>query len=234
DYLKPLNKKAGRRVANSKLLTKKYLTREGLPTPKLLAVFRAPKEVEEFDWFSLPDNFVLKPASGLGGEGVLVVKKKARFAGEWYLMDDSIITVSDLKLRALDILAGRHSLHNLPDHAMIEERIKIAKVFRKYAYQGTPDIRVVVFNKVPVMAMLRLPMAGSRGRANLHQGAIGVGVDIATGITTHGVHKGKYIRRIPGTKRKVNGLKLPHWNQILTLAVKAQEAVPSLGFMGVD
>ncbi|MCJ7792534.1 MAG: ATP-grasp domain-containing protein [Candidatus Marinimicrobia bacterium] len=234
DYLKPLNKKKGRLIANSKLLTKKYLTKAGLPTPQLLAVFRTPREVEEFNWLSLPDNFVLKPASGLGGEGVIIIKKRAKYAGEWHLMDDSIINTADLKQRVLDILAGRHSLHNLPDRAMIEERIKIAKVFRKYAFQGTPDIRVIVFNKVPVMAMLRLPTAQSKGKANLHQGAVGVGVDIATGITTDGIHKGNFIRYIPGTKRKVNGLKLPHWHKILTLAVKAQEAVPSLGFMGVD
>jgi len=234
DYLKPLNKKKGRRIANSKLLTKKYLIKAGLPTPELLAVFKTAKDIEEFDWLSLPDNFVLKPASGMGGGGVIIIKKKAKWAGEWYLMDDSIITIADLRFWVLDIMAGRYSLHNLPDWAMVEERIKIAEVFRKYAYQGTPDIRVIVFNKIPVMAMLRLPTAQSKGRANLHQGAIGVGIDIATGITTHGICQGRSLKYIPGTKRKVNGLKLPHWNKILTLAVMAQEAVPSLGFVGVD
>lgn len=234
DYLKPLNKKKGRRIANSKLLTKKYLKKAGLPTPELLAVFKTPKDIKEFDWLSLPDNFVLKPASGMGGGGVIIIKKKAKWAGEWYLMDDSITTIADLRLWVLDIMAGRYSLHNLPDWAMVEERIKIAEVFRKYAYQGTPDIRVIVFNKIPVMAMLRLPTAQSKGRANLHQGAIGVGIDIATGITTHGICQGRSLKYIPGTKRKVNGLKLPHWNKILTLAVMAQEAVPSLGFVGVD
>lgn len=233
-YLKPLNTKKGRRIADSKLLTKKYLAKAGLPTPSLLAVFKTPREVAEFDWLSLPDNFVLKPVTGYGGGGIIIVKKKAKWAGEWYLMDDSIINVSDLRLRTLDILAGQYSLHDLPDYAMIEERIKIAKVFRKYAYQGTPDIRVIVFNKVPVMAMLRLPTAQSKGKANLHQGAIGVGVDIATGITTYGICQGRFVKYIPGTKRKVNGLKLPKWNTILTLAVKAQEVVAQLGYVGVD
>lgn len=228
------NKTKGRQIADSKLLTKKVLTKHHLPTPKLLAAFKNPQEVIDFDWLSLPDNFVLKPASGYGGEGIIVVKKKAKFAGEWRLMDDSIINMTDLRHQVLDILEGEYSLHDTPDQAMIEERIKIAKVFRKYAYQGTPDIRVIVFNKVPVMAMLRLPMAESKGKANLHQGAIGAGVDLATGITTHGVYKGKVIKYIPGTKRKINGLKLPHWNTILTLAVKAQEVIPELGYMGVD
>ena len=233
-YLKPLNTKKGRQAADSKLLTKKYLRRAGLPNPKRLAVLKTPGEVMDFDWLSLPDNFVLKPVSGYAGGGIIIIKRKAKFAGEWRLMDDSIINISDLRLRSLDILAGQYSLHNLPDKAMIEERIKISKVFRKYAYQGTPDVRVVVYNKVPVMAMLRLPTAESKGKGNLHQGAIGVGIDIATGITTYGIVQGNFIKYIPGTKRKINGLKMPHWNTILTLAVKAQEAVPSLGFVGVD
>ena len=233
-YLKPLNTSRGRRVATSKILTKKYLRRAGIPVPKLIRVLKTPSQVMNFAWASLPDSFVLKPASGYAGEGIILVKKKAKFAGEWRQMDDSIINVSDLRHRALDIMAGQYSLHNLPDQAMVEERIKIAGVYRKYAFQGTPDIRVIVFNKVPVMAMLRLPTAQSKGKGNLHQGAIGVGVDIATGITTRAVHQSKFIKFIPDTKRKVNGLKIPKWKTILTLASQAQEAVSSLGFMGVD
>lgn len=246
EYLKPFNRGRGRRVADSKLLTKKYLKRAGLPVPQMVKVFRTAEEVVNFAWAGLPESFVLKPVSGYAGEGIIIVKKRAKYAGEWRQMDDAIVTVGDLKLRAIDILAGQYSLHNLPDAVMIEERIKISKVFRKYAFQGTPDIRVIVFNKVPVMAMLRLPTAQSRGRANLHQGAIGVGVDVGTGVTTNAVYQGarfwqifpeltsNYIKYLPGTKRKVNGLVIPRWKTILTLAVKAQEAIPDLGFMGVD
>jgi len=229
-----LNKKFGRRIADSKLLTKKILGKYGLPTPKLYAVFTNPGEVFDFPWETLPDNFVLKPSSGFGGEGIVIVKKKAKWAGEWYLMDGSIINIGELRLRSLDILAGQYSLHNLPDKAFVEERIKIAKIFRKYAFQGTPDVRVIVFNKVPVMAMLRLPTASSAGKANLHQGAIGVGIDLATGITTGGVVNGQWIKYIPGTKIKVNGLKLPFWDNILTLAITTQEVIPKLGYLGVD
>ena len=116
----------------------------------------------------------------------------------------------------------------------VEERIKIHKIFRKYAFQGTPDVRVIVFNKVPIMAMLRLPTKESHGKANLHQGAVGVGIDMATGITTYGVVHSQPIRYLPGTKRKLNGIKIPFWNEILRLSVRIQEVIPSLGFLGVD
>lgn len=231
-----LNKMSGRKIADSKLLTKKRLTKAGLPTPKLLAVFKNSRELAQFDWLKLQENFVIKPVSGFGGGGIIVVRKRAKLAGEWFLMDNSKVNIGDLRFHALDILSGQYSLHDLPDFVMIEERIKIAKVFRNYAYQGTPDIRVIVYNKVPVMAMLRLPTVQSNGKANLHQGALGVGIDLATGITTYAYSQlaGKFIKNIPDSNRKINGIRLPYWNEILTLAVKTQEAIPSLGYMGVD
>ncbi len=229
-----LNKKEGRKIANSKLLTKRVLKRHNLLSPAVLAVFRTAKKINNFAWETLPDNFVLKPSKGSGGEGVVIVKKKAKWAGEWYLMDGSIINTQDLKFHALEILSGRFRLYNVPGVAFVEERIKIQKIFSRYVYHGTPDIRVLVFNKVPVAAMLRLPSKESKGKSNLHQGAIGAGIDLATGITTFGIVNGLFVKYIPETKRKINGLKVPHWDRILKLAVKAQEVVPSLGFLGVD
>ncbi len=229
-----LNKKEGRKIADSKLLTKKLLKKNHLPTPSLLAIFRTPRQIMDFPWETLPENFVLKPSKGFGGQGVVIIKRKAKWAGEWYLMDGRLITTQELRFHALEILSGRFSLHNSLDTAFIEERIKIQKIFAKYVWHGVPDVRVVVFNKVPVAAMLRLPTKESQGKSNLHQGAIGVGIDLATGITTYGILDGRFVKFIPGTKRKINGLKLTHWDKILTLAVKAQEAVPELGYFGVD
>jgi alpha-L-glutamate ligase-like protein len=228
------NKKEGRKIADSKLLTKRLLRKNHLPTPAVLAIFRTPREIMDFSWETLPDNFVLKPSKGFGGQGVMMIKRKAKWAGEWYLMDGRLVTIQDLRFHALEILSGRFSLHNGSDVAFIEERIKIQKIFAKYVWHGAPDIRVVVFNKVPVAAMLRLPTRESQGKSNLHQGAIGVGLDLATGITTHGVLDGRFIKFIPETKRKINGLKIPNWSKILSLAVRVQEAIPTLGYLGVD
>jgi len=228
------NKKEGRRIADSKLLTKRILRKNHLATPAILAIFRTSRDIMNFPWETLPNNFVLKPSKGFGGQGVVIVKKKAKWAGEWHLMDGSLITTRDLRFHALEILSGRFSLHNGSDIAFIEERIKIQKIFAKYVWHGVPDIRIVVFNKIPVVAMLRLPTRESQGKSNLHQGAIGVGVGLATGISTYGILNGRFIKFIPETKRKINGLKIPQWDNILTLAVRAQEAVPMLGYFGVD
>ena len=232
-YLR-FNKKRGRRLADSKLRTKSFLVKYGLPTPNLFAAFKESRDITNFVWEDLQGNFVLKPSEGYGGEGIVVVKKKDKWAGEWQLMDGRIVDTGFFRMHALDILAGKYSIHGTRDRAFVEERIKIHNVFRKHAFQGTPDVRVIVFNQVPVMAMLRLPTKESHGKANLHQGALGAGIDIATGITTYGVVYNEPIRNLPGTKRKLNGIKIPFWNNILELSVRIQKTLPFLGFLAVD
>src|SRR3972149_9281599 len=174
----------GRKICDSKLQTAKVLKAVGLPHPEIYKKFRKPQDTPSFDFASLPSSFALKPSRGLGGEGIVIVKRRVKDGAGWITTQRQRITEDDLKLHILDILEGAYSMGNTPDVAFIQEFVGRHKAFRKYAYRGTPDIRIIVFNKVPVMAMLRLPTKESGGRANLHQGAIGVGIDIATGITT--------------------------------------------------
>jgi len=241
-YSYQYNTKQGKKIADSKIQTARILKVAEIPHPAIYKKFRSSSEVEEFDWNSLPDAFALKPSRGLGGEGIIVVKKRLAprspeqsRMGEvgWLTTQRQKVTIADLKLHTQDILEGAYSMGNVPDVAFIQEYVGRHKAFRKYAYRGTPDLRVIVFNKVPVMAMLRLPTKESHGRANLHQGAIGVGVDIATGITTKAIWNNKQIVYKPGTERKLRGIKIPGWSHILEMAVKAQIA-SGLGYLGVD
>lgn len=232
------NSSRGRSVANSKTWTKEMLRKAGIPVPRLIAVLKKDYEVNEFDWQSLETNFVVKPASGSGGMGVWVVKKGGKFAGEWFLADGNKIDVSDLRFHALDILQGRYSLGNFTDRVLIEERIKIHPKFLRFTRTGTPDIRVIVYNKIPVMAMMRIPTEESKGKANLHQGALGLGLDMATGISTFGVHHDQVVKKIYDLKRKkwikINGIKVPEWKRILQTSVESGLAVEGLNFFGAD
>ncbi len=233
------NKVGARSLADSKYRTKRVLARAGVGVPKLIKRFKREEEVDRFAWEGLEGNFVIKPVSGYGGKGILIVRKRAKWAGEWHLMDGSIIRMVDIKRRCGEILSGRFNSHGMRDSVLVEERIKIHPMFLSLTRSGTPDVRVIVYNKVPVMAMLRIPTVKSGSKANLQQGAIGLGIDLATGITTFGIEgKGEGIKRIYDykrkKKRKVNGIKIPFWRQILETAVKCQMAVPGLEFLGVD
>jgi len=235
DYVRPLNRKRGREFADNKLLAKHLLRKNSLPVPDLIARIRTHAELETFDWDSLPGSFALKPNRGFGGEGILIVYGRKRDRNDaWVKASGSIVTIDDLKTHIRNILDGSFSLTNTPDIAFFEERLKLLKLFKPYAYRGIPDIRVIVFNRVPVMAMLRLPTKESDGKANLQQGAIGTGIDLATGTTTSAVvGKSHIIEYIPRTRLALSGIRIPYWNEILRIAVESQ-VVSGLGFLGAD
>jgi len=234
-YIRPNNLRRARRLADDKLFSKKVLKHAGLPVPSLIAKIKSREELDNFDWQLLTESFVLKPNRGFGGEGILIVYgKKKILENIWIKADGSLVTIEDIKTHVSNILDGSFSLAGVPDIAFFEERLKLLKLFKPCAYKGIPDIRIIVYNKVPVMAMLRLPTRDSDGKANLQQGAIGVGIDMATGVTTTAVFgKGRAIEYAPGTRLLLSGIKIPHWKDILTLAVRAQE-ISKLGFLGAD
>lgn len=235
DYIRPYNLLGPKKMADDKLLCKRILKKNEIAVSGLITKIRSLEELENFDWSVLPDSFALKPNRGFGGEGIVVVygRKKGR-EDVWIKADKSMLTTEDLKSHIRNILDGSFSLSNTPDIAFFEERLRLLKLFKPYVYKGIPDIRVIVFNKIPIMAMLRLPTKESGGKANLHQGAIGVGIDLASGVTTTAVWgRNKIIEYIPGTRLLISGIKIPYWADILTLAVRAQE-ISGLGFLGAD
>jgi len=240
-YIRPYNSGRAIRLADNKLLTKKILQRARLPVSKVFAVIKTQHDLLKFNWQNLPPSFTLKPNRGLGGKGILIVysKKDSQSPDNnsdqsiWIKADRSLITVPDIQNHILNILEGTFAINNLSDTAFFEERIKIIKLLKPYSFRGIPDIRVIVYNNVPVMAELRLPTEESGGRANLHMGGIGVGIDLGRGITTSAIQHDRLIDYVPKTRLALSGIKLPLWRTILEMAVTAQQA-SKLGFAGID
>jgi alpha-L-glutamate ligase-like protein len=233
-YLRPSNSPRAIRLADNKLLAKETLKKAGLPVLQTYAVIRRRSELKNLDWNNLPPAFALKPNRGLGGEGILVVygkKKKSPFP--WIKADGGEIYIQDLQNHIISILEGSFSLSGLPDVAFFEERTKLLKLLKPYSYKGIPDIRVVVYNSVPIMAEMRLPTKESGGKANLHLGGVGVGIDLGTGVTTTAIHRDRLIEHMPGTRLPLRGIQIPEWKEILKLAVYTQET-SKIGFLGVD
>ncbi|MCZ2845780.1 MAG: RimK/LysX family protein [Candidatus Bathyarchaeota archaeon] len=224
-----------RRILDSKLLTKKILQESSLPVLKTLNVIKTRRELFNFGWEDLPSAFALKPNRGLGGEGIIVVygKKRGVPGLTWIRATSSFITRGEIEAHILDILDGNFSMFSLPDVAFFEERAKIIKEFKPYSFKGIPDIRIITYQRVPVMVMLRLPTKESGGRANLHSGGIGVGIDLATGITTNAIFNRKLIDYYPGTRYLLRGIKVPYFKQILNLAIQTQKVLRA-NFLGID
>lgn len=237
-YIRQFNSKSAKKIADNKLLTKKILAKHEIPTPKLIGYIKNFEQFDKFDWDSLPNSFVIKPVRGLEGAGIEIFYNKDK-NGHWIKADGSKFSIDNLKSLCIEILEGKFTPFADPDFVMFEERVKAHKSFKYYTYKGTPDVRIIVFNKIPIMAYLRIPTKESSGKANLAQGAIGAGIDISNGRTTSAVlgkssgGRGKIITTVPGTKLSLSGLKIPFWESMLESSVKAQE-ITGLGFLAVD
>lgn len=244
EYIRPYNSPSAKRIADNKILTKKVLAKEGIKTPEVYKLIRSKAQLRFLDWDSLPRSFVIKPNQGTGGNGILVFYGKKKGENAWIRPNGTVMSKNDIILHLENILDGRFSMGNKKDIVIIEERVKTDPFLKQYSYKGVPDIRVICFNSVPIMAMIRIPTRRSNGTANLHSGAICVGIDIATGITTYAMQMSPsallsdtYENIDTTTDLKENkplrGIHIPGWDNILKIALRCQK-VSKLGYIGVD
>jgi alpha-L-glutamate ligase-like protein len=176
-------------------------------------------------------DFVLKPNRGSAGRGVLVLV--GRDGNSYRRHNGGLVRLEQVRQHLSDILSGMYSLGGRPDEAIVQQRVRLHPDFAAVAYQGIPDIRVILYRNEPAMAMLRLPTKASNGRANLHQGGIGTGIDLASGFTHHAVQRNRMIECHPDTGMPVIGLRVPYWTRVLEMARRVGETV-GLGYLGVD
>ena len=236
-YVKKYNLPSARKIADNKLLTKKVLKEIEVPTTRVLHIIRNNTQLGNLDIATLPPSFVVKPGSGVAGQGIEIMYNRDK-QGNFINAQGQKISAEALKTLMSNILEGAYSLNYSPDKVLIEERVQPHHKLRPYSYKGVPDIRVIVFKKVPVMAMIRWPTKDSAGRANFSQGAAGSGIDLATGITTHTIKETKEGRIIDlefveNTRIRYSGFKVPYWDKILNYAVNSAKAT-GLGFCGID
>jgi alpha-L-glutamate ligase-like protein len=232
DYIAKYNSRRYHPLVDDKLKTKKLAENAGLAVPRLYGTVQIEHEIPDLvKELERIGDFVVKPAHGSGGEGILVVVSKSSHG--FCKSSGQIISEQALVHHISNVLSGMYSLGGLPDSALIEQRVEFDPVFSDISYQGVPDIRTIVLKGVPVMAMLRLPTNQSDGKANLHQGAIGVGIDLKTGKTMNGVMQEHTVTHHPDTGHVITGLTIPNWELILELTAKCYDLI-GLGYIGVD
>jgi alpha-L-glutamate ligase-like protein len=217
-------------LVDDKLATKRMCQEAGIPVPRLLAVAEVHAQAKRL----LPQlagetAFVLKPARGAMGNGILVIDvRDGRM-----MRGRRVISAEDFVYHAAGIISGLYSLAGHADAAMVEEKLVTHPEIAPLAEDGVPDLRVIVYRGIPVLGMMRLPTRSSGGRANLHQGALGVGVDLELGVTTHAMFRGATIAKHPDNQRALVGIPIPSFDQVLTTAVSAASHT-GLGYVGVD
>lgn len=232
NYLFPSNPRRLYKLADNKLETKAIAERVGVAVPETYGVIQFQNEVKQLEAILAGrEAFAIKPAGGSGGDGIVVITS---ITEEGYRKaSGKLLTLEDLQYHLNNILSGMFSLSGNSDAVIIEYAVQFDPVFADVAYEGVPDVRVIVYRGVPVMAMLRLPTRRSDGKANLHKGGVGVGIDMATGETTLGIQHNRYITKHPETDKPLQNIAIPHWDAILTMSAKLGDET-EFGYLGID
>ncbi len=231
-YVNANNQRKLLKRVDDKLETKTLAAAAGIPAPELFGVVRDARDMRRIEEFMAhPEGCAVKPALGSQGKGILVVAGPIK--NGWRLMNGKRICRDAMRFHVNNILSGMYSLSGQPDKALIESRVQFDDAFDKISFKGVPDIRIIVVKGVPAAAMVRLPTSDSDGKANLHRGGVGVGLDIATGVTQRGMQFGARVDVHPDTAESLAGLVVPHWDRMLEMAAQSYD-VTGLGYIGVD
>jgi alpha-L-glutamate ligase-like protein len=231
-YVLPGNPREFYPRVDHKLRTKQICQEHGIPVPETFAVLDRNGDVRRLaEIVEGHHEFVIKPARGSEGRGIVVIVEHD--GRQFTTSSGQRTTAANLEYHLSTILSGLYSLAGLPDQALIEQRIVPHPAFEKIAVGGTPDLRVILYRGVPVMAMTRLPTRGSRGRANLHQGAVAAAVSLTSGRTFGGVCNDAAVSAHPDTGASIAGVEIPCWKPLLTAAMKLAEVL-ELAYVGVD
>ena len=232
DYVLRYNPRHLYPLVDDKLKTKRLALKAGIAVPPLYELIETEHHIIKLEELLQPySDFVIKPARGAGGDGIIVITDKV--FGRYRQINGKLVTSQELSYHLSCLLSGAYSLGGHPDYAIIERRVIVDPVFAEVSYEGVPDIRIITLLGYPAMAMVRLPTRLSGGKANLHQGAIGIGVNLATGVTLGGVAHNDTIDYHPDTLKSIVDLQVPYWDKILEIAASCYE-LTGLGYLGVD
>ncbi|MCX7116869.1 MAG: alpha-L-glutamate ligase-like protein [Legionellales bacterium] len=198
DYVLRYNRRLLYPLVDDKLKTKRLALQAGIAVPPLYELIDSEHQIRKLEEILAPySDFVIKPARGAGGDGIIVISEKV--LGRYRQINGRLVTLQELSYHLSCLLSGAYSLGGHPDYAIIEHRVIVDPVFADVSYEG----------------------------------AIGIGVNIATGLTLGGVFHNETIDVHPDTLKPIVDIQVPFWDKILEIAASCYE-LTGLGYLGVD
>jgi Sugar-transfer associated ATP-grasp len=246
---------AYRCLYDNKLLFNRFFAPQGLPLAEIYGVldpqvgFRsdggALREAADLRSWLLKHGdrgFVFKPAEGIQGHRILVFVGRApgssdevlTLAGERYSADQLVRFSADSS-----VLAEHNPGANLVPF-LLEERIRPHPTLADFIGPTLCSVRVQTIigqdAKPRIIAAVFKLQPGTAGVDQLVHGAVGCWVDLATGRLGRG--RTRQSREdtsvIPGTDTSFVGFKLPDWDAVQDVALRAAAAFPWARAIGWD
>jgi hypothetical protein len=258
------NPKKSIHLANNKIKTKNFLAERWIPVPNTYGTIKNRNELSDFNFFYLPKkDFVVKPnkwsrwrwiyltkfiedikedEKPINKRGIIIDKILNLTKFVWWLPDYDhyyktwwkILNDNTFRRHMIDILDGKHSMTHWNDDILIEEKLMPWSWFQDFCEYWLADIRIIVFNLVPVAAMIRIPTKESWWKANLDIWWIGLWIDVWTWKINSMTHEGKIWEwKFPEEFDKFYGKKIPYRNDILFLSSKIQFFV-NMWYLALD
>ncbi|NNM00308.1 MAG: alpha-L-glutamate ligase-like protein, partial [Gammaproteobacteria bacterium] len=127
-YIMPRNPRRLYGLVDDKVRTKSLAMSAGIAVPELYGLIESVHEAHQFtEHVEGRTEFVVKPAHGSGGNGIMVVTGRRR---DTYIKGDgTALSAAEVEHHIQNTLGGVYSLGGHPDQAIIEYRVKFDPVF---------------------------------------------------------------------------------------------------------
>lgn len=223
------NQRAHYKLADDKILCKSILEKHQIATAISYGTASLIGEIGRL-WESVchHSSLVIKPAKGAGGNGILILRKRG---GAWY-KGSQLISEGQICTHMAQIIMGMYGFGH-SDSVLIEECIEPHPFFLEIYPDGVPDFRIILLQDQAIMAMLRMPTHASDGKANLHQGGLGIGIDLKGGTLQYAFDGKGFVETHPDTGARIYQRNIPFWPEMLAVARRTSEVFP-LDYLGVD
>lgn len=231
-FVYPNNKRKYFKLSDDKSVCKAHLKEYDIPTTVTYAIVKSLGEMKDkWEEVSKKHNCIaIKPAKGRGGGGILILQKLND--NEWQSPSGKMYNQELILNHIANIIFGVFSFGS-DDKTILEYCIKNHEFFRNIYPIGIPDVRIISLKDKIILGMIRIPTDKSDGKGNLHQGALGVALDIKTGRIGQGFDGNKYISVHPDNEVKFEGLLVPQWDEIIAISKKTAKSLP-LKYLGID
>ncbi len=134
----------------------------------------------------------------------------------------------------VDILDGKYSLSEWWDKILVEEKLEPGENFQRFCRYWLADIRVIVFNLIPVAAMIRVPTQWSWWKANIAQWWVWLWIEVWSWKIKSMYFKGEiFDKKFPWWFEQFYKKKIPFWDDILLYSSKIQYFV-NIWYLALD